>query len=125
MNENSIFFAITTLELAIQKNCRKLRPAVILTYCFFEYAFRMADTMEERLRTHVEEVKNRVKCQLDDRKKLESAVPLSEEQLRKMDSALKRTTAFMKKLKNIGCIQLSSILQDIDKVSYPFFYLWY
>ncbi|KAK6110548.1 MIF4G domain family protein [Brugia pahangi] len=77
----------------------------------------MGDVMEERLRTYIKEVENRMKCQLDDRKKLKDAVPLSEEQLRKMDSALKRTTAFMKKLKNIGCIQLASILQDVDKVN--------
>ncbi|CAG9534469.1 unnamed protein product [Cercopithifilaria johnstoni] len=77
----------------------------------------MADIMEERLRAHVQEVENRMKCQLGDRKKLENAVPLSEEQLRKMDSALKRTTAFMKRLKNIGCVQLASILQDMDKVN--------
>ncbi|EFO26274.2 hypothetical protein LOAG_02196 [Loa loa] len=73
--------------------------------------------MDERLRTYVQEVESRVRCQLDDRKKLEDAVPLSEEQLRKMDSTLKRTTAFMKKLKNIGCIQLTSVLQDVDKVN--------
>ncbi|EJW83479.1 hypothetical protein WUBG_05607 [Wuchereria bancrofti] len=59
----------------------------------------MGDVMEERLRTYIKEVENRTKCQLDDRKKLKDAIPLSEEQLRKMDSALKRTTAFMKKLK--------------------------
>lgn len=77
--------------------------------------------MEERLRTYIKEVENRMKCQLDDRKKLKDAIPLSEEQLRKMDSALKRTTAFMKKLKNIGCIQLASILQDVDKVGCSIF----
>ncbi|KAL3982246.1 MIF4G domain family protein [Acanthocheilonema viteae] len=77
----------------------------------------MADVMEERLRTYIQEVENKMKCQLDDRKKLENAIPLSEEQLRKMDSALKRTTAFMKKLKNIGCVQLASILQDMEKVN--------
>lgn len=78
----------------------------------------MGDGTEERLRTYVQEVENRMKCQLDDRKKLEDAVPLSETQLRKMDSTLKRTTAFLKKLKNIGCMQLSSILQDVDKVGH-------
>lgn len=94
---------------------------------FLKYTFRMANIKEERLRTHIQEVEDRVKCQLDDRKKIEDAVPLSEEQLRKMDSALKRTTAFMKKLKNIGSIQLASILQEMNKVGYLvfFFNLWY
>ncbi|VDK63372.1 unnamed protein product [Onchocerca ochengi] len=77
----------------------------------------MDDVVDERLQTYIQEVENREQCQLDDRKKLEDAVPFSEGQLRKMDSTLKRTTAFMKKLKNIGCVQLASILQDIDKIN--------
>ncbi|OZC11153.1 hypothetical protein X798_01979 [Onchocerca flexuosa] len=77
----------------------------------------MDNIMDGRLQAYIQEVESREKCQLDDRKKLEDAVPFSEEQLRKMDSTLKRTTAFMKKLKNVGCVQLASILQDMDKIN--------
>lgn len=74
--------------------------------------------MEERVQAHLQEVERRVASQLADRQKIEDAVPLSEGQLRKMDSTLKRTTAFMKKLKNLGSVQHTSILQDIEKVSF-------
>lgn len=103
---------------------------IIIIYFIFSsrkecivYTFKMDDVVDERLQTYIQEVENREQCQLDDRKKLEDAVPFSEGQLRKMDSTLKRTTAFMKKLKNIGCVQLASILQDIDKVGIQTFFL--
>ncbi|VDN16986.1 unnamed protein product [Gongylonema pulchrum] len=62
----------------------------------------MDKAAEERVRAYVQEVESRVASQLADRKAVEDSVPLSEDQLRRLDSTLKRTTAFMKKLKNIG-----------------------
>ncbi|VDM36735.1 unnamed protein product [Toxocara canis] len=73
--------------------------------------------MSKPVEAYVAEVEQRAGAQLASRERLRSATPLSEEQLRKMDSTLKRTTAFMKKLKNIGSAQQTAILADLDKVN--------
>ncbi|VDK63972.1 unnamed protein product [Anisakis simplex] len=73
--------------------------------------------MSEHVESYLSEVQSRATLQQSDREKLRLAVCLSEEQLRKMDSTLKRTTAFMKKLKNVAAAQESTILADLDKIN--------
>ncbi|VDN02864.1 unnamed protein product [Thelazia callipaeda] len=77
----------------------------------------MVDMDEERLQIYIRDLERRTQSQVADRTKLKDAIPLSETQLRKMDSTLKKTTAFLKKLKNFGTAQFESLLQDIEKVN--------
>uniref|UniRef100_A0A914RIE4 Vesicle transport protein USE1 n=1 Tax=Parascaris equorum TaxID=6256 RepID=A0A914RIE4_PAREQ len=72
--------------------------------------------MSEHVKAYLNEVESRARAQLGDRELLRSSSPLGEDQLRKMDSTLKRTTAFMKKLKNISAAQEAAISSDLEKV---------
>uniref|UniRef100_A0A914ZPX4 MIF4G domain-containing protein n=2 Tax=Parascaris univalens TaxID=6257 RepID=A0A914ZPX4_PARUN len=73
--------------------------------------------MSEHVKAYLNEVESRARAQLGDRELLRSSSPLGEDQLRKMDSTLKRTTAFMKKLKNISAAQEAAISSDLEKIN--------
>lgn len=72
---------------------------------------------EDHIKTYLAEIDARASQQGENRAKIANATPLSETALRKLDSALKRTTAFMKKLKNIGAAQQTAILADLEKIN--------
>ena len=76
------------------------------------------------MKKFIAEVEGRVAVQTENRKLIANATPLAEGALRQMDSALKRTTAFMKKLKNVSAAQHDAIIADLKKVSvfFPFRY---
>uniref|UniRef100_A0A0N5AUM2 MIF4G domain-containing protein n=1 Tax=Syphacia muris TaxID=451379 RepID=A0A0N5AUM2_9BILA len=72
---------------------------------------------EEHVQNYVAEVKARSATQLAHRQLISDAVPLTEDALRKLDSTLKRTTAFMKKLRNLSTSQCSAIMADLEKIN--------
>lgn len=98
--------------------------AAVLKHCFNNnrrplYFGKYDDVIFEmcgHVKTYLSEVESRARAQLEDRELLHSSSPLGEDQLRKMDSTLKRTTAFMKKLKNISAAQEAAISSDLEKV---------
>lgn len=77
----------------------------------------MMTEAEQHVRGYIADIETRASLQTADRSRLANASPLAEDQLRKMDSTLKRTTAFMKKLKNIGSAQQAAILADLSKIN--------
>ncbi|VDN52828.1 unnamed protein product [Dracunculus medinensis] len=57
---------------------------------------------EKHVRDYIDEIEQRARTQCENQSLIRNSTPLSEDQLGKLDSTLKRATAFMKKLKNIG-----------------------
>lgn len=75
---------------------------------------------EEHVQSYIAEAEARSIAQLNDRALISDAIPLAEDCLRKMDSTLKRTTAFMKKLRNLNTAQYDAIIADLEKVKITF-----
>ncbi|MFH4978892.1 hypothetical protein AB6A40_005601 [Gnathostoma spinigerum] len=69
------------------------------------------------VKAYVAEIEARISAQLADRNSIDTASHLTESELRKMDSTLKRTTAFMKKLRSVGSAHCSAILADLEKIN--------
>lgn len=69
------------------------------------------------MRNYIAEVETRSAAQTADRALISNSTPLAEDALRKMDSLLKRTRAFMKKLKNLSSAQHAAIMADLEKVN--------
>lgn len=75
---------------------------------------------EKHVRDYIDEIEQRARTQCENQSLIRNSTPLSEDQLGKLDSTLKRATAFMKKLKNIGAGQQTTIFNDLEKVNFGF-----
>ncbi|CAJ0572127.1 unnamed protein product, partial [Mesorhabditis spiculigera] len=63
------------------------------------------------------DIARRTGSQKANRKKLVEAVALDEDELRRFDSALKKTTAFMRKLKTVGAGAGAALIDEMSKLN--------